>query len=67
MSACDAWVHEGDLNICVDHPIIEPVTAIRVSREGAEYIALVMRAEFERTADAGAFAIAETIEKELQA
>lgn len=66
MSTCDTWAHEGDLNICVDHPICEPVAAIRVAHDGAEYIAQVMREEFERTADAGAFAIAEAIEKALK-
>ena len=53
------------VNIWVDHHVFDPSAAIYIELEGAEYIATVMREEFARTADAGAFAIAEAIEKKL--
>ncbi len=54
------------LDVWVDDPVFNPGVAIRISDEGAEYIAAVMREEFARTADAGAFSIAEAIEKGLK-
>ncbi|WP_407316698.1 hypothetical protein UQW22_10045 [Isoptericola halotolerans] len=44
----------------------DDAVALVIDQEGAEYIAAVMRAEFERTADGGALGIAQKIEGALR-
>jgi len=48
------------------HVLDETGVTLDIDREGAEYIAAVMRREFERTADGGAMHIADRIERGLR-
>ncbi len=54
-----------DRKVEIDYPPFDSGVVIYTDEEPAAYIAKVMREEFERTADAGAFAIAEAIELKL--
>lgn len=54
-----------DRKVSIDYPPFDSGLVIYTDDEPAAYIAKVMREVFERTADAGALHIAESIEKTL--